>query len=233
MIDVSDVSKTGGDGKGWTTPTGKRGRGGRPPVSRAGEVGTRILEAATRLFLRHGFEGTSCDQVALDARAGKASIYARYANKEALFAAVIQHHLARGLVEVKAVPAHQPLAERLRALGLSLLEESLKPGAVALLRVLLAEAPRLPGLDLGADRIGWQGGVPRVAEAIAARDRAGAKGIERATPVAVKFIELVVVPCQMRALLGEEPGAWRATAPRQIEDAIAMLTTTGWLDGWA
>ena len=50
----------------------KRGRGGRPPAGSAGDVEARLLAAATRLFLERGYDGTSCDQVALDARAGKA-----------------------------------------------------------------------------------------------------------------------------------------------------------------
>ena len=148
-------------------------------------------------------------------------------------AAVIKHHLGHTLAEVEDVPAHHPLPERLKAVGLSIIEESLEPEAVALLRVIVAEAPRFPELDLGAERIGWQRGVQRVAEAIAARDRASASMVERAMPAAAKFIDLVLVPYQMRALLGEAPDTLRAVAPLQIEEAITMLTATGWFDEWA
>src|ERR1700690_155890 len=71
----------------------KRGRGvvryGRPPLDPAGRVGERILDAAGRVFLERGFQGASVDEIADAASAGKPTIYARFPNKQALFAAVI------------------------------------------------------------------------------------------------------------------------------------------------
>jgi len=50
-------------------------RAGRPPRELAGEVDARILDAAQRLFLEQGLAGTSVDEIASLARAGKPSIY--------------------------------------------------------------------------------------------------------------------------------------------------------------
>src|ERR1700741_2304578 len=70
-------------------------RGGRPPLERAGEVEESILDAAQAVFVRRGYEGASVDEIAQTARAGKPTIYARYANKEALFKAVMARQVAR------------------------------------------------------------------------------------------------------------------------------------------
>jgi len=192
-------------------------------------VNDRILDAAKRLFLDRGFEATSCEQVVALARAGKASLYARYPNKEALFAAVIRRAVDRGLAPAGHVDADRPLRERLIAVGLSLLEHSLQPEAVALMRVIIAVAPRMPELAQHVDRIGWEAGVRRVAEAISARHDDPAT-VVKAWPAAVRFIELVFVPHLMRALVGDSLAALNAGARARIEIAIDTLDAAGLLD---
>lgn len=208
------------------------GRGGRPPSSRAGEVDGRILDAASHLFLSRGFEGTSCDQVAVLARAGKASIYARYANKEALFAAVIGRDAGDSLAATDHIPPELPLRDRLIAAGTGIVEHALTPRAIALMRLLIAEAARFPELASRADAIGREGGVRRVAEVIACRSTS-ATAVERAMAPAARFIELVSLPLQMRALLGADLAALRASAAERIEPAADMLAATGSLDRWS
>lgn len=212
---------------------GKRTRSGRPPGSRAGEVDTRILDAATQLFLQRGYEGTSCDQVAIDAHAGKASIYARYANKEALFAAVIENSLERTRVLAEEVIAENPLLDRLTTVGMSLIEEALEPNALALMRLFVSEAPRFPEIAASADRTVLQHAVRRVAAVIAARDPDTIDTVDRAMAEASKFVDLAIFPLLFRALLGENPDALRISARRRIKDSIAMLTATGSLQGLA
>jgi AcrR family transcriptional regulator len=206
----------------------KRGRGGRPPAASAGDVEARLLAAATRLFLERGYDGTSCDQVALDARAGKASIYARYANKAALFTAVIDRMLARSFAQ-DDVDANKPLDARLAAIGVRILEDGLHADALALLRLLLAELPRLGDTGLRADRLFWQAGIRRVCKAITLRD---AGPDDPAMAPAAAFIDAVLAPPLMRALLGEAVPPLLAAAPARIAAAIAMLRATAALDGW-
>lgn len=205
----------------------KRGRGGRPPAG-AGDVEARLLAAARRLFLERGYDGTSCDQVAIDAGAGKASIYARYANKGALFRAVIDSMLGRSFAQ-DGVAAETPIRERLAAVGTMVLEDALHPDALALLRLVVTELPRFADTGLHADQLFWEASVQRVAAAIALR----APGtIDAAVGPARQFIDLVLMPPLMRALLGESPEALTATAPLRIDAAIAALAASGSLANW-
>ena len=213
--------------------TGRRlGRGGRPPSNRAGEVEGRILDAASRLFLTRGFEGTSCEQVAALARAGKASIYARYSNKEALFAAVIGRDVGKSLAATNRIPPELPLHDRLIAVGTSIVDHALMPQAVALMRLIIAEAARFPELASHADAIGREGGVRRAAEVIACRSKS-ADAIEQAMAPAATFVELVSLPLQMRALLSNDLATLRVSAAQRSELAAAMLAATGSLEGWS
>jgi AcrR family transcriptional regulator len=206
----------------------KRGRGGRPPAGQAGDVEARLLAAATRLFLERGYDGTSCDQVALDAGAGKASIYARYANKDALFCAVIDNLLARSY-ERDEVASELPLRERLATVGMRVVADALHPDALALLRLVVTGLARFANTGVRAEQLFWQAAVQRAAAAIAARKP---DTIEQAVEPAQQFIELVLMPPLMRALLGEPATTLITSAPRRIDVVIAALATSGALDHW-
>ena len=84
---------------------GRRGavRYGRPPRGHAGQVEERILDAAGRVFLEHGFQGASVDEIAEAASAGKPTIYARFPNKQALFTAVVERLVRRNTSHLRPV----------------------------------------------------------------------------------------------------------------------------------
>lgn len=192
----------------------------------------RLLTAATQLFLEHGYERTSCEQVAALARARKASFYARYPNKAALFAAVIHAEVERSLPPAAAALANLPLRDRLVAVGTALLNHSLGPEALALMRLIIAEAQLMPDLARHADLIGWERGVRRVAEAIAGDEGHDAAAIARAWPAAARFIELVFVPHQMHALIGESPTVLAASARARIEAGVNVLEALGLVEAF-
>lgn len=60
--------------------------GARRPAE---EISQIILQTALHLFTVQGYAGTSIEQVALQARCGKHTVYRRYPSKAALFAAVV------------------------------------------------------------------------------------------------------------------------------------------------
>ena len=206
-----------------------RKRGGRPSAEHAGEVDRRILDAATTLFLRAGFDATSCDQVVAMAGAGKATLYARYANKDALFSAVVHRALERAAPAAPDLAPAMSIRERLRAVGLHLLQQALREESVALLLVCLTTAQRLPELSRMVDQSGRDSGVASIVAALAgpAQDQVAA-----ATAVAQRFIDLVIVPQQMRALVGDDREQLDAAAPRRVDEAIDLLARVGLLDAF-
>src|ERR1700758_3201022 len=75
---------------------------GRPPKEMEGEVEERILNAARKVFLEHGFEGSSVDEIAIAARSGKPTIYARIGDKRALFTAVVMRDVVARIAQFKS-----------------------------------------------------------------------------------------------------------------------------------
>jgi AcrR family transcriptional regulator len=77
-----------------------------------------ILEAATRLFIEHGFDGTSMYQIAEALGVTRTAVYYYYKNKEAILVALTDNitRAAAQLAEEAVQHKHLPPAEALRAL---------------------------------------------------------------------------------------------------------------------
>jgi AcrR family transcriptional regulator len=215
---------------------GTRSRGrraariGRPPRELAGEVDTRILDAARRVFLERGLAGASMDEIARFARAGKPTIYARFANKEALFAAVVmrnvtavagtlEHHIAAGIT----------IEERLTDIGATFLERALVRNTVDLMRAGISEARRFPDLANGVHRMARRRGEETVARVLG--EVAQADGLnslpafapDRLAATAHFFVDLVFMPMIMRALFGEKLKTLRAEIGPHVARSVAFF----------
>ena len=79
----------------------------------------RLLEVATRLFARHGFEGTSVSAIVDGAGVNKRMLYHYFGNKEGLYRAVFVHQwsaFSRWLrARLAPISARPPGPERSRA----------------------------------------------------------------------------------------------------------------------
>ncbi|MFE3448818.1 TetR family transcriptional regulator [Nonomuraea sp. NPDC059194] len=67
-----------------------------------------LLEAATRRFAEHGFAGTALEDVAADIQASRGAVYHHFANKTALFEAVVEEletEMVRQVIESGAQAA--------------------------------------------------------------------------------------------------------------------------------
>src|SRR6266851_4173090 len=115
--------------------SGARRRGGRPPRLQAAQIREQILDAATPLFLSHGYGATSIEEVAKQARMSKRTVYSRFQDKAELFGAVV-HRLVERLRPPNA--AHEQFFEGgsletiLQRLAGLILRAALSPPALAL-----------------------------------------------------------------------------------------------------
>jgi AcrR family transcriptional regulator len=195
----------------------RTGRTGRPPRELAGEVDARILDAARRVFLERGLAGASMDEIANLARAGKPTIYARFPNKEALYAAVVMRNVAAvaGRVE-HHVPAGTTIEERLTDVGATFLDRALVRNTVDLMRAGISEARRFPDLANSVHRMARQRGeetVGRILGEVAQADGFNSLRVfapDRLATTTHFFVDLVFMPMIMRALFGERLKSLRA-----------------------
>jgi TetR/AcrR family transcriptional regulator, mexJK operon transcriptional repressor len=106
-----------------------------------------VLRAARNVFLTHGFSAATTDMIQREAGVSKSTVYAHYANKEALFVAVIEAECAAHTDTVRRIEFRPgKLKETLTALAQAYLGIVLSPSGLSLFRVVIAEAPRFPNL---------------------------------------------------------------------------------------
>jgi TetR/AcrR family transcriptional repressor of mexJK operon len=121
-------------------------------VGAAGPKGEAIAQAALRLFLRDGYERTSVDAIAAEAGVSKRTIYNRYTDKENLFRSVLQDMFTDSMAAfARMADAHlTDVTDVGRDLTAFLMESAvtltLAPDRIALIRLILTEAPYFPAL---------------------------------------------------------------------------------------
>ena len=68
---------------------------GRPPVDADSDVRSALLDAASKLFLKHGFERVTARQFAVAADTTPAMIHYYFGNKLGLFRAMLERAIGR------------------------------------------------------------------------------------------------------------------------------------------
>jgi AcrR family transcriptional regulator len=201
-------------------------KGGRPPLERAGEVEERILDAAQQVFVRRGFGGATVDEIAQTARAGKPTIYARYASKEALYEAVMARKVARNTQFENLVPQGRSLQARLVNLGIALVERTLDGETIGLMRSGIAEAERFPELTRGINEMARKRAATNLAKLLgelAREEGIAAKGAfapDKITDTARIFLDLVLFAILFSRLLGEDVKALKKELPTYVRQRV-------------
>jgi len=191
-------------------------RGGRPSRAQAQQLGERILDVATQLFLAHGYGATSIEAVAQRARISKRTFYHRFTDKAALFSAVV-HRIIERLRPPAEVPLFEgtDLREILEHLAALILRAALSPQAIALHRLIVGESGRFPKLAAAVNREGSTDEAIRLIALVLDREaRAGKLRLDDPMFAAEQFLYMVIAIPQRRAtgmgqpLSSRELDAW-------------------------
>ncbi len=198
----------------------------RPRRGRPKDLGKRqaILDAATQLFLEHGFVGTSMDAVAASADVSKLTVYAHFADKDGLFQAIV-----RARCEADNRPARfddyldLPPREALTEMGRNFLALLLSPDVLRLYAVITAEARRRPKVA----ELFYAAGPERLtALFVDYFRRASARGqyaIDDPEVAADQFLSLLKGILHFRATLSLRPRATLAQVAAQVEKSVALF----------
>ncbi len=125
-----------------------QGESGRRLPGRPKDLEKRaaVIESARRLFMAHGLDAVSVDAIASDAGVSKATVYRHFADKEALFDAVVMTEIEKfhypPVAPTFAGPAEY--REFISELGVLLIGFLSAPSDADLGRLLMIEARRHP-----------------------------------------------------------------------------------------
>ena len=183
----------------------------------------KMLDAATNLFMQHGYGAVSMDAVARAADVSKATLYAHFASKDALFATIVGDACCLGTVE-EEIFASDPddVAATLRLIGGRVLRFLLLPETLARYRVVVAESARFPELGTAF----WENGplafTSRLTDWVARQTAAGRLAAEDPRVAADQFIALLRSGLFMRASLAVPPAPGEA----EIDATVAAAVST-------
>lgn len=183
-----------------------------------------IVDAASKTFLKHGYDGASMDEIALAAGVSKRTVYNRFRSKEELFAATIEESCRRILpVDINAIEKSLLTEAFINELARLFMRGMLHPEALALRRIATFEAGRTPALG----RLYHDHGPAYMAAAFApilkrAAEREGIE-IEDVETAIVQLGALIMEPLYTEALLGVAPADLDAAIDRQIGLGLAAF----------
>lgn len=182
------------------SPALQRPAPGRPkdPAKRAA-----ILDAAKALFLEHGFEGVSMDQIAARAAVSKLTVYSHFGDKDALFIDAVESYCDAQVPTALFTPEpQQPLRERLVGIARAVHALIASPGAVSGFRLMCASLRADSTLP---DRF-WNAGAGHLQSGFAAllarRTTAGELAVGDSARAASQFFALLRGDLHPRLVLG-------------------------------
>ena len=206
----------------------KRPRPGRPPKDLAGDVKARILDAAQRVFLKRGYQSASLDEIAETAPASKPTIYAHFPGKEALFEAVVAR-VIEGLTDFEGfAPKGRSVQDRLASLGIEVVQRFIDE-TIGITRATIAEADRFPALSRQVHEHGRDRAAAAVSHVLndathtLSRGAKGPFGSKRSVSTAQIFMDLILLPMIMRALMGEGAKELRGELPAFVRERVSFF----------
>jgi len=169
----------------------------------------QILEGARSVFLAQGFDAASMEQVARAAGVSKGTLYVYFQSKQALFSALVREEsrqTAERLFELQGDGL--PVREVLTRLGDSFIAKMLRPDHVALMRMVIAVAPKFPEVGEAQYEAGPCYGRNRLAAYLATQVEAGRLAIDDLELAAAQFLSLCHGPILYKVLMAvREPDA--------------------------
>jgi TetR/AcrR family transcriptional repressor of mexJK operon len=186
-----------------------------------------IMEAATTLFLRNGYVGTSMDEVAALAAVSKQTVYKHFADKERLFTDIVLGitDVAGEFVEdvTRTLGDTGDLEQDLGALARRYVTSVIRPQVLQMRRLLVGEAARFPELA----RAYYERAPERTVAALASSfQRLAERGLLRLDdpPLAANHFAYLILGMPLdRAMLCGDDGFTRAELERLADAGVRVF----------
>lgn len=162
-----------------------------------------ILKTAGGLFIRQGYRRVSIDQIVEAVPISKPTLYSHFADKRALFLAVIEHYCERLMRQIHAtIDTGHSVPDTLSTIGYEFLEMVLSKTAIQMHRMLTAEMAEFPEVAQLFYHSGPQQMHQLLAEYLKTQHRAGTLNVPDPALSADMFLSMIKGYLHLRRLLG-------------------------------
>jgi len=185
----------------------------------------QILDAATRVFLQHGYEGTSMDRVATESGAARRTLYNQFESKEALFEAMTARIWASFPV-FDITRDEESLRDPrvgLTRLGHAVSNFWIPAEAVAFLRMVISEGSRFPALTKTFFEKGKAPAMDAVATYLEALSKRKLVKIGNSKLAARQFLGLIDEPLLWVRVVGIDETYSQQERDVIVENAVDMF----------
>lgn len=176
------------------------------------------------MFVAHGFDGVSMDQIAGEAGVSKLTVYSHFGDKEGLFAEAVRAHCMAGMPTslFETNPA-MPLRERLTTIGRAFFALIMTPEAIAGHRILCSPQVATSALP----QMFWEAGPQRMQQAFTAllerRIAAGELDIDDTERAAAEFFTLLKGEQHAKAVFGYSCSGRQDTADEHVAAVVELF----------
>lgn len=187
---------------------------------------SQILDGALATFLELGFDGASVDEIARRAKVSKPTVYNHFADKRALFVAVVRREClvySARVFTVENSHVNAGIRAQLRLIGQRLMELALSDEARAFFRLVMYESARFPELGRVFYAAGPDLGNRRLSVLLAAAVEQGELTIPDVELAANQFAELCRAEVFYRRLFNVIDAVPDADAARIVDGAVSVF----------
>ena len=185
---------------------------------------SELLDVATEVFIEHGFDGASTNEIARRANCSKTTFYSRFPTKEKLFIAVLERRMEFIFNQfATAVSPEAPLEGTLKEYGSRLLQFALSEDQIALARVVSMESPKFPQLGERFYELGPGRGLAYLGTYLEAQIKRGRLIEEDPILMADHLISLITGGYVRRAVLGIRGHVSPKEKQRRIDAAVKVF----------
>jgi len=182
-----------------------------------------IVGGAKDVFLRHGFEGASMDEIAAAAGVSKMTVYRYFRSKEQLFAGVIRDLCERIIDEdLERMLERQP-EEALRGFARKMVAILFARDTIELHRIVIAESRRFPALGRLFYKSGPEACIAMLAAYLERHNSRRSLNLPNPRRTAEEFLELLRGYAHLRMLLGVQKTLSAREAEASIDGAVQHI----------
>jgi AcrR family transcriptional regulator len=166
---------------------------GRPTRAQQEQRHEELLNVALDIFLERGYEQTTMEEIAVQVGMSKRTVYARYADKGALFKATVRRAIQAYTVprETLDALASDDLEQTLIAIARLRIKNVSTPVGIKLQRILSAQSYRFPELFNVAFQEGTGPTIDFLCELFTRLSAQGVVRVEEPRRAATAFLSLV------------------------------------------
>ncbi|WP_438864605.1 TetR/AcrR family transcriptional regulator C-terminal domain-containing protein [Neptunicella sp.] len=184
----------------------------------------KILDAATEVFCRNGFDAASLQEIMAEAGGSLATLYRLFGNKEGLFQAVIERTSGQMVDKLSSTFAReQDPVDVLHAMGISFLDLLSSPQVGAIHRLLISESGRYPQLREIFIKTAPERNLRAVADYLQSLVDAGYLQLNDCYMAAQQLLSMFKGNYHMRCVLGDTVVLSDDEKKRYVENAVSIF----------